>query len=236
MPSTKKVRRIRLALGVICLLAGIAFMAHSFLEPKPSPILKPSIISSQNEFGKNAYKLLLAKLPEKAILVFSISDFSAEKDFVLGFLLAGQENDQREYILTSFVPTWGDELKAGMTFIGKPLTEETSELESSVAPTYVVLREKQDSTSNIDLNIEDENGEYQQYSFIITPVSSDGPSNIKCPSRKDAFLLQSIADLDCFRLWIEKNIYRQRHKMDLTKPIGAIDQIDLRHYIIYHTK
>lgn len=236
MPLTKKVYRIRLFLGVVCLLTGIAFMVHSFLEPKPSPILKPTLIETADGFGVNAYKLLLAKLPEKAILVFNISDFATEKYFILGFLRAGQESDQREYILTSTLPSWDEELRSSMAFTGRPLTEEASELESSVAPTYILLREKQNFMNDVIIEIEDEHGEYQKYNFILTPVSAIGPSNIKCLSRKHAFLLQSMADLDCFQLWAEKNIYRQRNKIDLTKPIGAIDQVDLRHYIIYHTK
>ncbi|MCB0348676.1 MAG: hypothetical protein KDD37_07560 [Bdellovibrionales bacterium] len=235
MPRTKKIYRIRFVLGLVCLLAGIAFMVHSFLEPKPSPILKPTIFDTETTFGADSYSLLLAKLSEKAILVFYVEDFSKEKDFIVGFLKKGFEEDQREYILKSMVPTWNQELNQSINFSGKPLTEESSDLDTSVAPTYVVLVNKSDMLKDLQLD-PDSTGEYQEYHFIGMSVSAAGPSAIKCTSRKEAFLLKSLSDLDCFQLWMEKNIYRQRHRMDLTKKVGAVDQVDLWHYLIYRTK
>jgi hypothetical protein len=238
MSVTKKPYRMRLILGVICLIAGIVFMIHSFIELRLNPVIKPTNYESFADFGSASYKQLHAKLSEKAALVFAVSDFSTEKDFLLGFLKAGQEMDQREYILISNNAEWKDGLSQNFSFKGVAPTEDSLDSDSFVAPTYIVLVRQQDAIqqdTNLQLGPESA-PEYQTYHFMNIAISKEQPHAYKCPNRKRAFELKSMEDLECFQVMMEKRVNRQRNLLDLTKQIGAIDQMDLKHYLLYFSK
>lgn len=238
MSVTKKPYRMRLILGVICLIAGIAFMIHSFLELRLNPVVRPTSYSNFEAFGGSAYQQLHAKLSEKAALIFAVADFEAEKDFLLGFIKMGQEMDQREYILVSNEVAWTDALSQAYSFKGIVPTEDSLESDSFVSPTYIVLLKQQDGFNhNIDLNLGAESKpEYQTYHFMSIPISKVQPSAYKCPNRKRAFQLQSMEDVECFQVMMEKRVNRKRNQLDLKQSIGAIDQMDLQHYLLYFSK
>jgi hypothetical protein len=239
MSFATKAYKVRLVLGFICLIAGIAFMAHSFLEPKVSPIIKPSVFKDYKHLGAISYRQLHPKLSEKAILVFVVNDFSTEKDIILGALESGQKLDEREYILITNENSWSTILSQEFSFKGISPTEEALESDSFVAPTYVVLIHQQDYFTKppVELNLGAEfKAEYQTYTLVNLEIAKTGAGSFKCPNRKRAFLLKSETDLDCFQLWMEKLVYRKRKNLDLTKTIGALDQVHLKHYLVYYSK
>ena len=214
MSKYQKPYRTRLILGVICLIAGIAFMFHSFLELRLNPVIRPASYKSYADFGQASYEQLHTKLSEKAALVFAIVDFEIEKEFLLAFLKKGQEMDEREYILVSNEAQWTDYLSQNYSFKGVVPTEDSLESDSFVSPTYIVLIKQQDVfDANINLNLGAESKpEYQIYNFVNVAISKERPSPYKCPNRKRAFQMKSVEDLECFQVAMEKRVNRKRNR------------------------
>jgi hypothetical protein len=243
--KTRKYKK-RVILGVVCFVAALVFLINSFLVPKGIQILKPSSLESPEHLGIYVYRGIRPKLAAKATFVFAVpSGGHSYRDIIVGLLKEGQVLDQRRYNVV-IDPALGGETAWNIPKELLSVTPANPAALIDTGITYVALV-PEEKISHHELKPEEKSWappikeseeaplEYYFYFSVMAAKEADLWQLGHCKNTKQPF--EKDGDVyPCFAIPVSNWAVQNERKLDLSKRIGALDQIGQRRYLIYITK